>query len=193
MGNLAEKIRYTYKDYAKWDTETRYELIDGIPHAMASPSRLHQKVSRELLRQLANFLRGKTCEVFHAPFDVRLNVSSFDDIVVQPDLIIVCDESKHDGKSISGAPDMVIEILSPTNIEYDTNTKFRIYQMAGVREYWMVDPIRQMVQVYILKNGRYGVGSVYRDDDTIPVHILDGCQIHLTDVFYDTIDSNGVK
>lgn len=189
MGNLAEERRYAYKDYITWDDKTRYELIDGIAYAMASPSRLHQKISMELSRQLANFLRGKTCEVFHAPFDVRLNSDSFDDIVVQPDILVVCDISKHDGKSVKGAPDLIIEILSPFNKRHDTFVKFRQYQKAGVKEYWIVDPSRRIVDVYILKNGKYGVGTVYDDTDIIPVNVLSGCEISLADVFYDAIES----
>ena len=114
MSNLAEERGFTYKDYARWDDDIRYELIDGVPYAMASPSRLHQKISGRIFRQLANFLRGKSCEVYAAPLDVRLNPHTFDNIVVQPDILVVCDESKYDDKSIKGAPDFIIEILSPT-------------------------------------------------------------------------------
>ena len=189
MSNLAEEIKYTYKDYKKWDSKIRYEIIDGVPYAMASPSREHQRISREVLTQFSVFLKGKACEVFHAPFDVRLNADSFDNIVVQPDILIICDKSKLDSRSVKGAPDMVIEILSNSNTRHDTVVKFRLYQRACVREYWIVDPYAKIIQVYILENGKYGVGSVYRDDDIIPVSVLEGCQINLADVFYDTIES----
>ena len=185
MSNLAEQIKYNYNEYLKWDDDVRYELIDGVPYAMASPSRLHQKTSMKLSSQFSNFLRGKTCEVYNAPFDVRLNFDSFDDIVVQPDILVVCDESKHDGKSVKGAPDMVIEIISPYNARHDTIIKFRLYQRAGVKEYWIVDPGTKTVQVYILQNGKYGVGKIYRDDDVITVNIFKDCDINLADVFYD--------
>lgn len=185
MINLAEQRRYTYADYVTWKDDIRYEIIDGIAYAMASPSQEHQRISGKLYLQLGNFLRGKNCEVFHAPLDVRLNVNSFDDIVVQPDIFVVCDESRRNGKSVKGAPDLIIEILSPYNVRHDTFVKFRQYQKAGVKEYWIVDPIRRTIEAYILKNGKYGVGSVYRNDDTVPVHILEGCQINLTEVFYD--------
>jgi len=188
MSNLAEQKRYTYADYAQWDDKTRYELINGIAHAMASPSRLHQKASGEIFRQLSNFLRGKTCEVYHAPFDVRLNADSFDNIVVQPDVFVVCDESKHDGKSVIGAPDMVIEILSPSNPRHDMFIKTMLYRKAGVREYWIIDPINKNVQAFILESGKYIV-SDYNDGDIIPVHVLEGCEINLADVFYHTAES----
>ena len=187
--NLAEEIkRYTYKDYVKWDTKIRYELINGIPYAMASPSIAHERISRKLFRQLDNFLIGKTCEVFDAPLDVRLNYDSFDDIVVQPDIFVVCDESKLNGKHVKGAPDFIIEILSPSNTLHDTRIKFIQYQKAGVKEYWIVDSLAKTVQVYILKEGKYGKGIVYRDDDIVPVHTLKGCEINLADVFYDTFE-----
>jgi Uma2 family endonuclease len=188
MNNLAEQKRYTYADYAAWKGDVRYEIIDGIPYAMASPSQAHQRITKKLVRQLDDFLRGRTCEVFHAPLDVRLNADSFDDIVVQPDIFVVCDESKRNGKSVKGAPDLVIEILSPYNIRHDTFVKFRQYQKSGVKEYWIVDPIRRTVEVYILRNKKYGIGRVYRDDDIVPVYILDGCKINLAEVFYDSIE-----
>lgn len=184
MSNLAEEKRFTYKDYAKWDDDIRYELIEGVPYAMAAPSRLHQKISGEIFAQLHRFLKGKPCEVYSAPFDVRLNANGFDDIVVQPDILVVCDESKHDGKSVLGAPDFIIEILSPDNTQHDKSLKFYLYQKAGVKEYWIVTPIRKIVEVFILKEGKYGDGKIYRNDDIIPVHALKGCEINLSDVFF---------
>ena len=175
MSNLAEKKGFTYQDYIKWGDEIRYELIDGVAYAMAAPSQIHQETSGELFWQIKTFLKGKKCRVYAAPFDVRLNFDSCDDIVVQPDLLVVCDESKLDGKSVIGAPEFVIEILSPKNTRYDTEIKFRRYQKAGIKEYWIVDPFARNVDVYILRGGLYGKGTVYRDDDIIPVHTLPGC------------------
>ena len=191
MSNLAEQKRYTYADYAAWKGDIRYEIIDGTAYALAAPSSVHQKISKKIFRQLDHFLIGKTCEVYYAPLAVRLNADDFDDTVVEPDLLVVCDESKIDIRGIKGAPDLIIEILSPFNAKHDTVRKFRQYQKAGVKEYWIVDPIRKTVEVYVLEksNGRYGVGSVYRDDDIVPVHILDGCEVNLADVFYDIIET----
>ncbi|MCL2814451.1 MAG: Uma2 family endonuclease [Oscillospiraceae bacterium] len=188
MDNLARQKRYTYADYLTWKGDVRYEIIDGTAYAMAGPSQAHQRITKKLVRQFDDFLRGKTCEVFHAPLDVRLNANSFDDVVVQPDIFVVCEQSKHSGRSVRGAPDLIIEILSPYNARHDTFIKFRQYQKAGVKEYWIADPIRRTVEVYILQNGKYGVGSVYRDDDVVPVHILEGCKINLAEVFYDSIE-----
>jgi Uma2 family endonuclease len=187
MVNLAEQTRYTYAEYLTWGNEKRYEIIEGIPYAMASPSQAHQEIVGEIFNQLYNFLKGKPCKAFVAPFDVRLNVNSFDDTVVVPDILVVCDKSKLNGKSLKGAPDLIIEILSPFNVRHDTVKKYRQYQKAGVKEYWIVDPVTQTVQVHTLENGRY-IGRTYNDDDIIPVHTLNGCKINLTDVFYDTIE-----
>jgi Uma2 family endonuclease len=183
MEALRKDKRYTYADYANWDTLDRYELINGAQYMMSpAPMWNHQKVSREIFGQLFNFLRGKPCELFAAPFDVRLNANAHDDTVLQPDLVIICDRSKLSGTGCAGAPDMVIEIVSPSTARNDRFVKFHLYQKAGVREYWIVDPDSKTVMVNILDNGRY-YNTAYADTDTVPVHILEGCVINLADVF----------
>ena len=187
MGSTARTIkeaaRYTYSDYYGWETNDRYELIDGVPHLMSpSPTQVHQEILLEIGGQFREFLKGKPCKVFIAPFDVRLNVRHKDDTVVQPDLFVVCDMSKLDGKACNGAPDMVMEILSPTSARMDRAIKLVKYQNAGVLEYWIVDPESKTVSVYLLENGKYNI-SVYYDADTVPVYVLDGCRIKMQDVF----------
>lgn len=176
--------KYTYADYAAWDTDARYELIDGVPCLMApAPSIAHQEISGALFSQLYACLKGKPCKVFHAPFDVRLNPDGADDTVVQPDLTVVCDRAKlENGQSCKGAPDMVIEILSPATAQRDQVTKFNKYRQAGVLEYWIVSPQARTVQAYRLKNGEYAARN-YDDTATIPVAILDGLPIDLSEVF----------
>ena len=174
---------YTWSDYASWDGDARYELINGMPYMMSpAPSLRHQEITLELGRQFANFLMGKPCRVFIAPCDVRLNADNGDDTVVQPDLLVVCDRSKLDEQACVGAPDMVIEILSPSSGRHDKLTKFDLYRKAGVREYWIVEPETKMIQVCVLKNGEYTIQS-YGDTDTVSVHILEGCMINLETVF----------
>lgn len=174
---------YTYADYAKWDNDVRYELIDGVPYAMAPPSRAHQRISGELHGQFWLYLRDKPCEVYAAPFGVRLNGDGDnDDTVVEPDLVVICDTSKLDDKGCNGAPDMVIEILSPSSGSRDTVLKFNKYLKAGVHEYWIVDPSGKTVFTYVLENGKY-VACAYDDTDAVSVHVLDGCIINLTEVF----------
>jgi len=176
--------RYTYADYALLSDDKRYEVIDGVLYLMApAPSVAHQDVGGELFVQLKGFLRGNPCKVFHAPFDVCLNAAGDDDVtVVQPDILVVCDRSKLDGKRCNGAPDFVIEILSPSSAARDTMLKFHKYMYAGVREYWIVDPIEKIVQVCILKGGRYETEALV-DPDAIPVRVLQGCRIDMKQVF----------
>ena len=184
MEALRGDRRYTYTDYYSWDDGKRWELIDGIAYDMApAPSQEHQTVSGELFVQFHNFLkREKTCKVFYAPFDVRLDPDGKDDTVVQPDILVVCDDAKLDGRSCNGAPDMVIEILSPSSTRHDRVRKLEVYQRYGVQEYWIVDPVSKSVQVHILENGHYGT-KVYAETEEVDVHTLDGCSIRLSDVF----------
>ena len=184
MEALRQDKRYTYADYYAWEDGKNWELIDGIPYAMSpSPSRTHQRILVELLGQFRDFLKGKPCEVFPAPFDVRLNALGNDDFdVFQPDILVVCDEAKLDEKGCNGAPDMVIEILSPSTAMRDRLLKFNAYQRAGVREYWIVDPDSTTVQAFILENENY-IARSYGEADTVSVHVLEGCEISLTDIF----------
>ena len=184
MEALHRDKRYKYADYCTWDDDERWELIDGIPYAMSpAPTTMHQGILVELVGQLRNFLKGKPCRVFAAPYDVRLNgFGDDDDDVFQPDIVVVCDRTKIDDKGCNGAPDMVIEILSPSTATRDRLLKFNAYQRACVREYWIVDPDSKTVQVHILENGRYFAKS-YGEADVVHVHVLDGCIISLPDVF----------
>lgn len=175
--------KYTYADYLTWNDDTRYELIDGVPYMMSpAPSPTHQRISGELFVLLHNYLKGKPCDVFSAPFDVRLNADTKDDTVVQPDISVICDPDKIDERGCKGAPDMVVEILSPSTARRDQLIKFNQYRAAGVREYWIINPEERFVDVHLLKNGEY-VSQVYSDTDTISINVLDDCQINLTGVF----------
>jgi len=175
--------RYTYADYAGWDGENRYELIDGKAYMMSSPTATHQRILIGLLRQLADFLDGNKCEVFIAPFDVCLKAKGDeDDTVVQPDLLVVCDQAKIEKKRCNGAPDLIIEIVSPSTSRHDRIIKLNKYLQAGVKEYWIADPDDQGVTVHTLENGRYVI-SAYEGHETIQVNTLDGCKIILPDIF----------
>ena len=183
MALQKETQRYTYADYCVWDDGERWELIDGVPYMMSpAPSRVHQSISGQLYGQLFNFLKDKPCKVYHAPFDVRLNIDKEDDTIVQPDLLVVCDESKLDDKGCKGAPDMVIEIVSPSTAQHDKVLKFNKYLQVGVREYWIVDPDSKTVTVHVLEHGNY-ITNAYGDTDAAPIHVLKGCTIHFQDVF----------
>jgi len=175
-----EKEYYTYEQWLSWDEDVRAELYEGLLIMMAPPSQQHQEVSIELASQLHAFLKGKPCKVFHAPFGVRLSES--EDTVFEPDIVVVCDKSKLDGKICQGAPDLIIEILSPSTERMDRVYKYRKYQEAGVREYWIMDPILKVLQAGVLKDGAYIV-KIYEPEDIAPVTVLEGCLINLKDVF----------
>jgi Uma2 family endonuclease len=186
-----EKNYYTYVDYLGWETNERYELINGEAWMMAAPSVRHQTVSRELLLQFGNFLKGKPCEVFTAPLDVRLfpKEDGSDDTVVQPDLLVVCDRSKiADNKACKGAPDLVVEIRSPSNTEIPLLLKFTKYLKAGVREYWLIDPETKDIQVHVLEKGNgpepgHYISSVYSGVKTLDVSVLPGLTIDFNSVW----------
>jgi len=183
-GLYDEKQSFTYEDYAAWPDTPRYELIEGDAVKLETPSQAHQAMLIELGTQFANFLRGKKCKVFLTPFDVRLNHKTLDNTVVQPDLLVVCDKDKLNGRHCLGAPDMVAEIISPSTVRKDKIRKFNLYQQAGVTEFWILDPTSRVVTVHILQDGRYTT-TYYSDTDTINVHVLEDCEITLSDVFED--------
>ncbi len=191
MASFPEEQRYTYADLLEWDDAVRYELYAGLPVALASPSGIHQRISGELYLQLGNYLRGKKCRAYYAPLDVRLFEADGDhpedvETVVQPDLMVVCDPSKVDRRGVHGAPDLVIEIVSDSSRRLDRLTKRNLYQRAGVREYWIVDPEACVVSVYTLSDGVYRTASAYGADASIRVGILDDCTIDLSLVFPET-------
>ncbi|MDR2049545.1 MAG: Uma2 family endonuclease [Treponema sp.] len=183
-----EKNHYTYADYLEWDTDERYEIIDGEAYMMSAPTVSHQTISGELFGQVWNFLRDKPCRVFAAPLDVRLfpEEDQRDDTVVQPDIVVVCDESKlADNRSCRGAPDLVIEILSPSNTGSLMFLKFQKYLQAGVREYWVVNPETGEVQVHVLdeeRPGRY-ISTAYDAAKTIDAAVLPGLKIDFTGIW----------
>jgi len=189
MALPAEKEHYTYADLLRWDGKERYELIDGEAFMLAGPSSMHQRISFRIARQLGDFLDGKKCEVFLAPYDVRLfekDGDSPEDVttVVQPDICVICDSSKPDNRGCKGAPDMVIEILSPSTRRHDRLVKLELYQRSEVREYWIVDPESRSVQVYLRDEGGFlRPCQDYGRTDRARVNVLKGCFIELSRVF----------
>ena len=143
----------------------------------------HQDISGALFTQLYIFLSEKPGKVYHAPFDVRLFGDGDEETtVVQPDIVVILNKEKIDEKGCNGAPDLLIEILSPSTARHDKVRKFNQYRLAGVREYWIVDPDKKSLSVHVLGNGAY-VTMEYCERDTVPVHVLEGCVIRLPDVF----------
>ncbi|OHD29227.1 MAG: hypothetical protein A2086_16680 [Spirochaetes bacterium GWD1_27_9] len=191
MSELALNLnkKYTYKDYLNFPDDFRCEIINGVIYNMsAAPRRMHQKISGEIFRQFANYLKGKPCEVYDAPFDVRIPLTKEDsdykiDTVVQPDIVVVCNQSKLDDAGCLGSPDLIIEIISESTAHKDLKIKFNLYEKAGVKEYWVVFPDEKVIQIFKLVNGEYGKPEVYGTDDKIEVKYLDDLVIDLKEVF----------
>jgi len=191
MGYPSLKLEewYTYGDYLTWGDGERWELIDGMAYNMSpAPTRRHQKMLGALFGQFYHYLKDKPCDVYFAPFDVRLPEGGEADeetaTVVQPDLVVVCDPDKLDDKGCRGAPDLVVEILSSSTSGKDLKQKFNLYEQRGVREYWIVDPSGGTIMVFRLgTDRRYGRPEVYTAEDTAPVGIFDDLVIDLRTVF----------
>lgn len=190
---LDDKKRYTYADYLTWlDNKTR-ELLDGFVRLMSpAPTLTHAQISGKIFNSFMNYINDKKgkCQTFSAPFDVRLpgkpGEIADDKIytVVQPDICIVCDETKLDRRGCLGAPDLIVEIISPSSLKYDLNDKFNLYEAAGVKEYWVVSPEAKSVNVFILQdNGKYDRGAVYEEEIEIPVKTLPGLILSTTQIF----------
>ncbi|MFW5828534.1 MAG: Uma2 family endonuclease [Alkalispirochaeta sp.] len=186
--SLAQKDEwYSYYDYLSWPEGERVELIDGTPYAMSpAPRREHQRIVSALNGQMYHALRDTPCEVYPAPFDVKLSPDEDDHrpTVVQPDLTIICDPDKLTEQGITGAPDLVIEIVSPDSGFHDRGRKFDLYRDSGVREYWIVDPDERVIEVYQQEtDGSYRRVGVYGRADTLTAGINNRIVINLTEVF----------
>ena len=183
--------KYTYGDYMDWPEEERWELIDGQAFDMSpAPLRRHQQISMELSRQIANFLQDKPCHVFAAPFDVRLPEKDESDrdvkSVVQPDIVVVCDTSKLDERGCRGAPDFIVEIVSPSTAAKDQIQKTALYEKHGVQEYWILHPADGILTIRRLgEDGKYGVPSIYEGKGGLALHIMPELEIDLDAVFGD--------
>jgi Uma2 family endonuclease len=184
-----EEKQFTYADYLTWDDGERWELIEGVPYNMSpAPSTRHQEVSGELFAQIHGLLQGKPCKVFAAPFDVRLPEADEEDWeasnVVQPDISVICDRSKLDQKGCKGAPDWVIEIISPSTASKDYRKKLFLYERHGVKEYWLVHPDHNLLMVYRLgADNRYERPVTYDAEDRIEISFLPGLFVDLKMVF----------
>jgi len=180
---------YSYADYLKWTFDERLEIIKGRLFKMSpAPSRIHQKLSWEIARELADYLKGKSCEAYSAPFDVRLPRKSKDDkqiiTVVQPDICVICDAAKLDDKGCLGAPDIIIEILSPGNNKKELANKYEAYEEAGVKEYWLIAAGERACFQYVLNaEGRYFAAKPLTTGDTVTTPVLPGFSLNLEEVF----------
>lgn len=178
---------YSYADYLKWDFEEIVELIKGkIFTKAAAPSRKHQEVSGKIYLVLGNFLKNQKCKVYAAPFDVRFSKDpDFNkiDSVVQPDISVICDSNKLDERGCFGAPDLIVEILSPSNSKVELQNKFDLYQEFGVNEYWIILPAENTLQINILENGIYQPSRLFTSGQKVTSTVLPGFELDLEDVF----------
>jgi Uma2 family endonuclease len=182
---------YTYADYLTWKFEQTVELIKGHILPMAAPSRRHQRISREMTVLLHHVFKNTPCDFYPAPFDVRLfdkkkSLKANKDVftVIQPDLCVICDREKLDDQGCIGAPDLIVEILSPGNSKKEMKTKKELYEESGVREYWVIDPDRETVLRYhLVTEEKYGGAEVFVSDDILTSTIFSEIQIPLEELF----------
>lgn len=160
--------QYSYADYLSWTFEERVELLRGwVVRIGPTPNRYHQEISRVLTGELYLHFRNHQCSLYSAPFDVKLSTTKGEDTVVQPDICVICDEDKLTKQGCAGAPDWIIEILSPGNTNREMRDKFDLYQEAGVREYWIIEPQNRHVLRYALREGVYIGLPPKTEEDTI--------------------------
>lgn len=160
----------------------RNELIDGVIYDMTPPpSSKHQSIVTRLSGEFYHYLKGQECQAFVAPFGVWL--SKEDDPYVEPDFTVVCDKSKIKTKGCVGAPDLIVEVLSPTTAVKDKGVKLRLYRRSGIREYWIIDPSNETVEVYMLEANNFSEPEVYGKNGSVTVGLFPDLKIHLEDIF----------
>jgi Uma2 family endonuclease len=182
-------LTYTYADYMSWKFKERLELFRGKIFKMGAPNTQHQVVSMKLSYKLYGYLQNKECRAFVAPFDIRLPVKNRKKdneitTVVQPDVCVVCDAAKVDARGVCGAPDLVVEILSPGNSKKELRIKYELYEDAGVREYWVVNPTEENLAVFLLgEEGKFGLAKMYTGGDWLDAVTVPGFGIDVNEIF----------
>ncbi|SHK39934.1 Uma2 family endonuclease [Desulforamulus aeronauticus] len=195
MGNSAIKNDriYTYADYLSWPETERLQIIDGVAYALAPPSTEHQAIVGSIFVEFANYLKGKACKVFVAPFGVTFakDVKNEKNIhAVEPDITIICDKSKITERGCKGSPDLIVEVISPSTASVDVIKKRQLYEHNGVLEYWIVDPTNQILSRFYLNENltEYRQVEYFTKTDTITPVIFPDLQINLVDIFSNTED-----
>jgi Uma2 family endonuclease len=189
LSDLDLSKTYSYADYLQWTFEDRLELIKGKIFKMTpAPAAIHQRISWIISGELYSYLKDKNCQAYSAPFDVRLPRTGENEdkkivTVVQPDVCIICDPAKVDARGCTGAPDIVIEILSPGNNQKEVRNKYEVYEESGVREYWIVSPVEKTFLQYNLIDGQYQTARPMTTGDIITTTILPGFELNLETVF----------
>ena len=187
INQLDANKSYTYADYMLWQFEERVELIKGRIFKMSpAPENKHQRISSDIHGFLWNYLRSNSCQVFAAPFDVRLSKKKKDKLiktVVQPDICVICDEKKLDERGCLGAPDLIVEILSRSTSKKDLNDKKDLYEENGVVEYWVVHPTEATLMQFVLENKKYKIVDIFTEGDIVKSAVLKDFELDLNEVF----------
>ena len=177
---------YTFADYLSWQFDEMVELIKGKIFKMSpAPIPKHQLYAGNLFLEIALFLKKTPCDVYFAPFDVYLPIEKTNgkSTVVQPDICVICDRSKVDDKGCIGAPDMVVEFLSPSTAHIDLTEKYQVYEASGVREYWIVSPNDKIIDIFVLENAKYQLKGKFTLGDKVSPYIFPELVIDLEDIF----------
>ncbi len=191
LSDIDESLTYSYANYFSWLFDDRVELIKGKIFKMSpAPSRFHQEIAVRILLPLLTFLKKQPCKVYPAPFDVRFPKESKADkdiyTVLQPDICVICDTSKLDDRGCIGAPDIVVEILSPGNNKKDLLFKYNVYEEFGVKEYWVISPSDKTFMKYTLdQTGKFQPSKIFTLSETVTSTVLPGFELNLDDVFED--------
>ena len=175
-----EKGHYTWKDYLTWPDNERWEIIYGEPVAMApAPTSTHQALVLNIAISLKNIFKGEKCQTFVSPIDVKLS----EDLVVQPDVIVVCDKDKLKETHLEGAPDLAVEVVSKSSMATDRIRKLNIYAAFGIREYWIFTPSPGMAEIFVLKEGKYVLEQAYERNGILKSSIFPFLKIDLAEIF----------
>ncbi|WP_164668022.1 Uma2 family endonuclease [Virgibacillus doumboii] len=188
LANFSNKM--SYADYLKLPEGTTMQIIDGVPYNMSpgDPTTIHQQTSMNVSHLFMNFFKERECEVFAAPFDVRLFARDKMDEeivnVVQPDISVICVNDKLDDKGCIGAPDLIVEILSLSTVRLDKVIKLNLYADAGVKEYWIADPQNRLIEIFHLdSHGNYALPDIFSTADTIDSSIFKELKVEVSEVF----------
>jgi len=186
---------YSYANYLNWHIQERFELIKGKIFKMTAPSTKHQRFTGRIFLELGNFLKGMKCEAFIAPFDVRFPYKSKDDVdvttVLQPDVCVVCDPGKIDSRGCLGAPDIVVEVLSPGNNRKELDNKYKVYEEFGVLEYWIIHPSERTLIQYVLNDeGTFVAGRPYAGGNELVSDLLPGFRLNIDELFMNCDDGD---
>ncbi len=174
-----DSSKVSWSDYRAWDDDNRWEVIDGHPYAMTGPRVSHQRVCGEIYGELRSHFKDRPCEPFLSPIDVKLSEHD----IVQPDLIVVCHQSKIKETHIDGPPTLVVEVLSPSTQRHDRVRKLRLYAAAGVQEYWLFQPYPALAEVLYLENGEYRIAGTYTETELLRSPSFPELTLQLSEIF----------